>query len=290
MLIGARSTSRQSRFQPPDSLNKRQVSLREMLMFSYQSGRGRTVREIAQLSGRSPTTVGKYVKLAKTTTEPTQQPDVKAMMEQVIRHFVLYALLRNPAVSGAIMSCHLACIGLPASRSKVNRIARDLNFVSVYQAKREKLQAHHKEYRVTFSREVQCWSQFHLPWVFSDESMIVKNPFKKKIRVIRGLETTERFADYEGYPVKLIVWTCIGQNYKSKLIRVTGRLDAAGYCRLLEDNGVIEALDAEYGRMSFVWQQDGARPHKLMCKNGNSFSENFDKSGHFVSVLPAYDH
>ena len=27
-----------------------------------------------------------------------------------------------------------------------------------------------------------------------------------------------------------------------------------------------------------------------MCKNGNSFSENFDKSGHFVSLLPAYDH
>ena len=96
MLIGARSTSRRSRFQPPDSPNKRQVSLREMLMFSYKSGRGRTVREIAQLSGRSPTTVGKYVKLAKTTTETTQQPDVKAMIEQVIRHFVLYALLRNP--------------------------------------------------------------------------------------------------------------------------------------------------------------------------------------------------
>ena len=30
--------------------------------------------------------------------------------------------------------------------------------------------------------------------------------------------------------------------------------------------------------------------HKLMCKNGNGFSENFDKNGHFVSVLPAYDH
>ena len=180
------------------------------------------------------------------------------MIEQVIRHFVLYALLRNLAVSGAIMSCHLAWIGLPASRSKVNRIARDLNFVSVYQAKREKLEAHHKEYRVTFSREVQSWSQFHLPWVFSDESMIVKNPFKKKIRVICGLETTERFADYEGYPVKLMVWACIGPNYKSKLIRVTGRLDAAGYYRLLEDNGVIEALDAEYGRMSFVWQQGEA--------------------------------
>lgn len=239
---------------------------------SYEAGAGRTIREIASSSCRSPTTVARYVSLARSGQQQPKEPDTKSALEQVIRHFVLYCLLRNPLVSGALVSSHLSWIGLQASRAKVNRIARDLNFVSVYQSKREKLTARHKAYRVEFAREIQAWHGFVLPWVFTDESMIVKNPEKKKIRVIRGIHERGRFVEFEGYPTKVMVWACIGPGFKSRLVRVEGTLNAQGYVKLLEDSGIIAELDARYGPRAFVWQQDGARPHtaattKLFLKN-----------------------
>ena len=191
-------TSRQMYFQPSRPPNKRQVTVEEMLQMAYQAGQGRTLREIAGASCRSPTTVGKYVNLAKNRQQQHKEPDTKPAFEQVIRHFILYCLLRNPQVSGSIISHHPAWIGLNMSRAKVNRIAKDLNFISVDQSKKEKLTARHKAYRVEFAREIQGWTGFLLPWVFTDESMVIKNPQKKQIRVIRGVNERARFVEFDG--------------------------------------------------------------------------------------------
>ena len=79
------------------------------------------------------------------------------------------------------MSEQLQVIGVPASRAKVNRIAQDLNFISVLQQKQEMLTDEHRKRRVEFAKNIVKWFGFCLPWVFSDESMIVRNPEKKKI-------------------------------------------------------------------------------------------------------------
>ena len=134
-------TSRQTYFRPHPPPDKRKVTIEEMLHMSYEAGAGRTIREIASSSCRSPTTVARYVSLARSGQQQPKEPDTKSALEQVIRHFVLYCLLRNPLVSGALVSSHLSWIGLQASRAKVNRIARDLNFVSVYQSKRDSFSA-----------------------------------------------------------------------------------------------------------------------------------------------------
>ena len=90
--------------------------------------------------------------------------------------------------------------------------------------------------------------------------------------MIRGVNERDRFVEFEGYPAKVMVWACIGPGFKSDLIRVQGTLTAQGYVDMLQNTGIISALDARYGRGAFVWQQDGARPHtatttKLFLKN-----------------------
>ena len=130
----------------------------------------------------------------------------------------------------------------------------------------------HKTYRVEFARRIQCWLGFMLPWVFTDESMLTKNPVKKKIRVICGVQEDDRYVDFEGYPAKVMVWACIGPGFKSALVRVEGKLNAESYGHLLEKSEVSRELDARNGPGAFVWQQDGARPHtaattKLLLKD-----------------------
>ena len=58
-----------------------------------------------------------------------------------------------------------------------------------------------------------------------------------------------------------MVWACIGTGFKSHLILVEGTLTADSYIELLKTHRILEALDERYGRLGYVWQQDGARPH-----------------------------
>lgn len=261
MLPPKPHTSRDTRFTPAPPPDKHRLRLDEMLHIAHEAGRGQTIREIATATGRSPTTVSKYVKIARNSFVLERPINSKAYYEQVIRHFIIYSLIANPASSGHAMSEQLQVIGVPASRAKVNRIAQDLNFISVLQQKQEMLTDEHRKRRVEFAKNVVKWFGFCLPWVFSDESMIVRNPEKKKIRIIRGLLTRERFAELEGYPVKIMVWACIGTGFKSHLILVEGTLTADSYIELLKTHRILEALDERYGRLGYVWQQDGARPH-----------------------------
>ena len=54
--------------------------------------------------------------------------------------------------------------------------------------------------------------------------MVIKNPKKKEIWVIRGVNARDRFVEFEGYPAKVMVCACIGPGFKSDLIRVQGKL------------------------------------------------------------------
>ena len=65
--------------------------------------------------------------------------------------------------------------------------------------------------------------------------MLVLNPLKKKLRVIRGVDADEKFVDVTGYPAKVMVWAAVGRNFKSPLVRVTGTLTASEYQKLLSE-------------------------------------------------------
>ena len=91
--------------------------------------------------------------------------------------------------------------------------------------------------------------------------MIVMNPFRQKIRIIRGVSCDEKFVEWSGYPVKLMVWAAVGKDFKSDLLRIDGHLTADSYQKLLTDSQIFEKLSERFGRRAFVFQQDGARPH-----------------------------
>ena len=152
-------------------------------------------------------------------------------------------------------------MGLQTSVTSVNRLALELNFKSVMPQKQEKLTQAQKDYRVTFCNDIRLWFGYYLPWVFTDESMLILNPLKKKLRVLRGVDVYEKFVEVSGYPAKVMVWAAVGPNFKSPLVRVTGNLTANEYQKLLTECEIFQLLDARYGKSAYVFQQDGARPH-----------------------------
>ena len=93
--------------------------------------------------------------------------------------------------------------------------------------------------------------------------MIVLHPFRRKVKVLRGIDCPEKWAEYVGYPLKIMVWGCIGTGgYKSQLRLIGGNLNAQAYVNMLYEAGVLEELDLTYGRMNYIFQEDGASPHR----------------------------
>ena len=127
-----------------------------------------------------------------------------------------------------------------------------MNFKSVFTRKQEKLTYVQKAYRMKFCRRVQKWDGYLLPWVFTDETMLVLNPEKQKIRVIRGVDVDAKFCDVRGYPQKVMVWGAIGHNFKSPLVRISGTMKANDYQNLLTDNQIFEKLNGRYGKLGYV--------------------------------------
>ena len=137
-----------------------------------------------------------------------------------------------------------------------------MHFDAVYQQKQESLSQTQRDYRVYFCKTITLWSGYMLPWVFTDECMLAVNPERRRLRVLRGVDSPEKFVDVQGYPIKVMVCGCIGQDFRGPLVRISGNLDAIAYQKLLQCSEIFEKLKDRYGTaQSFVFQQDGARPY-----------------------------
>ena len=251
--------SRQTRLSPTPSPVKYRVPVKEMVEIVFRLGAGQTIRETAAQFNRSPTTVQKLRKMATGGSQmEAPKPNV---LNHILRHFIAYCLFERPSATGRSISEAAEMIGLKASKSTINRLAKDMQFTSLFAQRKEALTPLHKAYRVYFAQNIQLWEGFRLPWIFTDETMLVLNPVRKRVRVIRGVESPEKFVEFKGYPVKVMVWGAIGPGFKSPLIRIQGILTADGYQKVLTESEIFDKIERVFGKQSFVFQQDGARPH-----------------------------
>ena len=257
-------TSRETVFRAPQSPDKRFLPLDKMLQLAFDAGSGLSARKSAQRRKCSPTTPSKIAKRVTKEEVPILGPvpeHEKIYSRQILRHFVVFRLLENPCATGRDIADAAKAKGLKTSKSTVNRLASDMKFTTVTTQKTEKLSDRQKEYRVYFAENVFTWTGFYLPWLFTDETMLVLNPEKRRLRVIRGVEHEDKYVKSVGYPLKLMVWGAISRNFKSPLVRIDGHVTAQVYQTFLTDSGVIEAANAQFGDLAWVFQQDGARPH-----------------------------
>lgn len=251
-------TSRQTIFRPPPPPDKQAMSIEDMLRASYLLGHGEKIRDVARSVSSSPTSIHRVKQRATGRVVTVKEWEYD---RAILAHFIALCLLENPRATGQSIFHEATKLGLKTSVTSVNRIAIELNFRLVMTQKQEKLSSEQKAYRVKFCNDIRLWFWYNLPWVFTDETMLVLNPVKKRIRVIRGLDVDDKFMEVSGYPAKVMVWAAVGRDFKSPLVRVTNTLNATEYQKLLTDCKIFELLDARYGRFAYVFQQDGARPH-----------------------------
>jgi hypothetical protein len=196
-----------------------------------------------------------------TTPLPVTDPDVY-IRGGLAEHFILYTLMQD-------QSCHVRAIEkkmtqfpFAVARSTISRIIALLKLDYCDTIKRPLMTERHIHNRQFFATGLESDLRYMLPWFFTDECSIDLNPFRDGAYRIPGMQTQQIFQEYGKHPTRIMVWGGIAHGYKSPLIRIEGTLNAEGYRALLEQHGVIEDLDRMYGRGGWVFQDDGAPPHR----------------------------
>jgi hypothetical protein len=59
-----------------------------------------------------------------------------------------------------------------------------------------------------------------------------------------------------------MVWGGIAPGYKSELLRVDGNMNAQKYIEMPKNYEIVEKLDMQYEPGQWVFQDDGASPHR----------------------------
>ena len=118
----------------------------------------------------------------------------------------------------------------------------------------------HKVSRINYCNYILSFPS--MPYIiFTDESTVVQNLHKKGIWRKRGCYPEGSFAITEKHPISVMVWGGIGPNgFKTDLLRCPERMTALTYANMLSENHTLFTIGQNIP--DFIWQQDGAGPHK----------------------------
>jgi hypothetical protein len=193
------------------------------------------------------------------------KPKPTGLSEDLAKHFIVYQLIEDPTrsvreISRTMKRCNFV---FAVGKSCISRYIARMGITNDATIKRPRLTERHLEAREQFAHGIELDIRYHLPWFFTDESSLDLNPYRRTAYRIPGITTLEgMFQDYTKHPLRIMVWGGIARNYKSPLILVEGFINAEKYIQMLDENQVIEHLDGIHGRGGWVFQDDGASPHR----------------------------
>jgi len=170
--------------------------------------------------------------------------------------------IMNPAHSDSDLQNFLSVQNnLNIGRSTINRAKKSLNFRWKPPKIRQLLSERQIGNRIQFGRFIKENNIQSHKILFSDESRIsIQNDSQYIWRRI-GDDSESVFMDKVKFPVSIMIWGCIGYNYKSNIIQIEGSLDSEKYIQMLDDHQIFEEIDKFKGKGNYWFQQDGATCH-----------------------------
>ena len=171
--------------------------------------------------------------------------------------------LTDRTASSTLLSRHWStATGLDQSASTVHCCLLRAGLVVRMPLRRLPLSKDHQRLRLQGARECRYW---HAEWrnvVFSEESRFNMSYNYGRIRVRRyagkGNLTACIFQRHRGPTSCVMVWSAVGYNMRSRLLRIGGNLNSNHYIREVLQPEVLPLLQAT---PHAIFQQDNARPH-----------------------------
>jgi hypothetical protein len=196
---------------------------------------------------------------------PQEEKSRNRRFSGLVQHFILFALVEDPTRSVRQLSKMMLQMKLPFARHKtvISDIVKQMHINYTETIKRSNMTERHVANRLAFAQILPLDIRHTLPWFFTDECSIDMNPSRKSAYRIPGMWHNEKnFQEFTKHTIRIMVWGGIARNYKSPLILINGIINAEKYIQILNDHSVIETLDEIHGHKRWVFQDDGATPHR----------------------------
>jgi transposase len=97
--------------------------------------------------------------------------------------------------------------------------------------------------------------------IFSDESRFVLGDDHRWRHMRVGDWNETAFATKSKFPISVMIWGAIGEDYKSGCIFCSSGVDSEEYQSILQRSELVKDLDALHGRFKWFFMQDGASAH-----------------------------
>lgn len=253
------------------------LNLGELLTMVHYSAQGQSAHAIATLLQRDPSTISrnlkKYTPLIRTEPEDEDQA-IRAdqtflhdglTLVWFLRHFLLVRLIESPGLSVRKLELSLKRDEWPfaVGKTRINEELHNMHLASISQIRIPRMLEEHIIYRRRFVQEIKIDFKILLPWMFSDEASIDRNCHQHVVRRIPGMISDQSiYVEEEQFPMRIMVWGAISRNFKGPLMRVEGTLNSNRYKELITESGVIDSMNSLCGEKAWVFQDDGASPHR----------------------------
>ena len=256
-------------------MGKRKLTDKEKFKITMEYARlGNRWTEIGRKIGFSESTIRSFIKKAQKGQFQGQMGRPKAITEEVKA-----AIINFVAENCETTLCSLHQKFGPA-RSTIRSILNQEKIHHFPKTPICNLTDVHKQNRVNFCRIFSNMEYYQLPAIiFTDESSVYVDPGRIGIWRKRGFHPENSLYIKEQYPLRVMVWSAIGPGgFKTKLLKVNGRLNSVKYIDLVQSNGIIQEIENRFGKM-YIWQQDNAPSHRSKYTKENFLSQ-------FPQVLP----
>lgn len=233
---------------------------------------GRTYREVAQMFGKSKSTIHRSVTRWRQTGLYVRRRGQgrKRSTTAIDDRFIALQTLRNRRQTAIQTRNVLEEVrGTIISERSVRRRLKEVGLKSYVPIKAPKLQRRHRVARLDFAREYQNWNYDQWGQVlFTDESRFCVNSIDGRERLYR--RQGEQNAQFNFTPTvsfgggSVMVWGGICLGARTELVVIEGgALNADRYIRDILQDHVVPF--APHIGENFVLMQDNARPHVARC-------------------------
>ena len=199
---------------------------------------GKSYSYISALLGTSPKRISRVKKFMNMNGQVPKPLKIgrPIIITQQIMQFVGTETKDDPRSSCKKIRTRISQnLNVQISETMIRYMRHDLGFVYGHPRKRQALTNQQIEKRIQFCekqlKEIEKWKS---KIIISDESRFGIYPDNRMLWLKIGDYQENTFASSEKFSQTLMVWGCIGFNYKSKLIIIRENLNSAKYIEMLQ--------------------------------------------------------
>ena len=240
------------------------LSMNKNLIIQNCLKNGFNFQEISQICMCSMTTISKVKKYLEINQIPPdrQKSGRKTLISFELSTAVETLTLSNPKSSDSdIVFLLNQNYNIKVSRSTVNKIRHQIGFKWRPQKIIQALNENQIEKRIKFGNFILDNHISGSDIFFSDESRICLSNDSKCVWMKKNASNIESFIEKVKFPKGVMIWGCVGVDFKSKLIIIENAVNSFEYQNILEKSGIFNQLNDLKGISNYYFQQDGATCH-----------------------------